>query len=388
MALTLSNLCKNTEDKYGLKLIAGTAGTENIVRWVHMVEDTEVPEFLHGNELVFTTGIANHKKDWLLNFVKNLKKSNAAGVVINIGPYISAIPPQVIVYCEQNNFPLLTIPWETRIIDISYTFCRLIINDEKQEQSLTEAFKNLILNPSDKNGYENTLEKAGFSNLNKYTVTAINFLENEKNVTETFFQENETRLNNMLTINSLPKVMFLWNKNLILVHQNLAISSLKADIEKIEKNVEKKELYSMRSGFSDSAKNFVAISELFKQSQSALMFCEIYKKKQISYNELGVSKILLDVQRKDSLKDFYENNLRALIDYDNEHSSDLYLTLRRYCENNGSVFEMANKSGVHRNTVNYKMKKIKEILKRDFTYKTIMDLMLCFSISDIINNKT
>ena len=49
MAITLSQLCVNTEKTYGMKLLAGKDGMDNYVRWVHMVEDREVPGFLSYN---------------------------------------------------------------------------------------------------------------------------------------------------------------------------------------------------------------------------------------------------------------------------------------------------------------------------------------------------
>ena len=99
MAITIAQICANTEKLYDMHLIAGKNGIDNVVRWVHMVEDIEVPDFLHGNELVFTTGIAHFGNEWLLDFVTGLKKSNASGIVVNIGPYIDSIPSKVIVYC-------------------------------------------------------------------------------------------------------------------------------------------------------------------------------------------------------------------------------------------------------------------------------------------------
>ncbi len=93
MAITLVQLCRNAEQTYYMKLIAGSGGMDNTVRWVHMVEDSEVPDFLNGNELVFTTGIGHYGTDWLPAFVKSLKEHNAAGVVLNLGPYIDTVPP-------------------------------------------------------------------------------------------------------------------------------------------------------------------------------------------------------------------------------------------------------------------------------------------------------
>ena len=92
MAITLSQLCANTEKKYSMKLIAGHAGMGNTVRWVHIIEDSEVPDFLHGNELIFTTGIGHVGNEWLKSFTVSLKNKGAIGLVVNIGPYISSVP--------------------------------------------------------------------------------------------------------------------------------------------------------------------------------------------------------------------------------------------------------------------------------------------------------
>ena len=86
MAITLARICANAEKTYGMKLIAGRAGMDNFVRWVHIVEDSEVPDFMHGNELVFTTGIGHKGSGWLLDFVRLPMGKDAAGVVVNIGP--------------------------------------------------------------------------------------------------------------------------------------------------------------------------------------------------------------------------------------------------------------------------------------------------------------
>ena len=68
MALTLAELCLDTKKDYGMTLIAGEKGIDNMVQWVHYIEGGEAPRFLHGYELVFTTGMENRDTGWLLNF--------------------------------------------------------------------------------------------------------------------------------------------------------------------------------------------------------------------------------------------------------------------------------------------------------------------------------
>ena len=72
-----------------------------MVQWVHTVEDSEVGDFLHGGELIFSTGIANKNDDWLLPFVRTLIDKNVSGLVLNTGPYITSIPKEVIDYCNE-----------------------------------------------------------------------------------------------------------------------------------------------------------------------------------------------------------------------------------------------------------------------------------------------
>lgn len=88
MAVTLGSLCEKAGYLYGMRVIAGKEGLTNIVQWVHSVEDIEVSDFLHGGELIFSTGIANKGQDWLLPFVKNLIAKNVSGLVLNMSPYI------------------------------------------------------------------------------------------------------------------------------------------------------------------------------------------------------------------------------------------------------------------------------------------------------------
>ena len=39
MALTLSQLCVNVEKTYQMNLVAGEDVMDNVVRWVHIIED-------------------------------------------------------------------------------------------------------------------------------------------------------------------------------------------------------------------------------------------------------------------------------------------------------------------------------------------------------------
>ena len=168
MALTLEELCAGTEKEYGMKLIAGKNGTDDMVRWVHYIEGGETPRFLHGYELIFTTGMENQYSTWLLKFAEKLHEYGACGLVINIGPYVGDVPEDVREYCDKVSLPLYTIPWETRIVDITYEMCHHIVTDEKQSRSVAESVIYAINNPHEKRGLRGGAGKRGFFQLHAY----------------------------------------------------------------------------------------------------------------------------------------------------------------------------------------------------------------------------
>ena len=158
----VKRLYKNGQFLYKMNLVAGNGGMFNLVNWVHIIEDDDVTKFLHGNELVFTAGILNKGGDWLLNFTKRLYKAGTSAFVVNIGPHTKEIPAEVIEYCNKVNMPLFTIPWETRMVDMTRDFCRRIMNNEQVETRITTTMKNIIFNIGDIESQVQQMERHGY----------------------------------------------------------------------------------------------------------------------------------------------------------------------------------------------------------------------------------
>lgn len=112
MSITVSKLCANAQANYVMKLVAGKEGLGNYVRWVHLVENADVSLFLHGNEMVFMTGVGINDEGHLLRFVEELIEKRCSALVINTGKYIKSIPQSVKDCCDINSLPLFSVPWE------------------------------------------------------------------------------------------------------------------------------------------------------------------------------------------------------------------------------------------------------------------------------------
>ena len=383
MPISLSRLCENTEKSYQLRLIAGRDGLDNPVRWVHMIEDPEVTGFIHGNELVFTTGIRQRGVDWLLDFVVNLREHGAVGLVVNLGPYITSIPPQVIVYCEQNAFPLFTIPWEEHIIDVTYDFCHRIVSSEEIETSVAAAFRNLIFSPEKEDGYRTAMLRSGFHNESSYTIMALRLKTTRKiRKLSDLWKQYSFSMGRILKKSAYPACVFQQENNLILVRQKSSPAEMKRLYTAIQRLLDKQD--SLFAGISTVEEGWGKVPELYSEAVSALTVACQRRVPCMEYADLGIYKVLFGVRDTSILSDYVKSTLGVLMEYDRKNNTDYIQTLRVYLDSNGSVQQVAQKLNFLRNTVNYKMKMIREILQTELRDTDKMNYMLAFCIMEML----
>lgn len=389
MAITMANLCQNCENTYGMKLIAGADGLDSYVRWVHLIEDRDVPNFLHGNELVFVTGIGQQSSDtsWLLEFVKKLYNKNAVGLVVNIGPYIGEIPDKVIEFCEENKLPLFAVPWSVHLVDIIYDYCHQIVASEENEVTLANAFKNLIFSPWDKESYFNILERKGFEENDSYCVITFLLSTEDRNVKD--FDKKNLRFLVHKHLGKFGKKFSLFTQEyyLVCITNDFSIEDVNIFLNELMQLCEKQFVNcKIYAGVGPICNGYAEIPIGYTKSKSAVKVAFMDKHTYCDYSDIGVYKILLAVQDNEVLNEVVSERLGKLEEFDNKNGTDYIQTLKCYLLNNSSVQEVAKQTFVHRNTINYKIKKIKEILNSDLNYDDKLNLMLAFYISKLLDS--
>jgi DNA-binding PucR family transcriptional regulator len=86
-----------------------------------------------------------------------------------------------------------------------------------------------------------------------------------------------------------------------------------------------------------------------------------------SYEDLGVYRILCEVEDPAAIETFVQQWLGTLLDYDARKRSELVPTLCRYLECGGSYNGSATALSVHRSTLKYRLQRIREISGHDLT---------------------
>ena len=110
MALTLEKIYYIAMRKYKMNLVAGKEGITANVSWLHVVEEIKYASFLTGGELVLYTGAKTGSGN-IIDFIREISRYKASGLVINVGGYIREIPQEIIDYANENSFPVFTLPW-------------------------------------------------------------------------------------------------------------------------------------------------------------------------------------------------------------------------------------------------------------------------------------
>ena len=96
------------------------------------------------------------------------------------------------------------------------------------------------------------------------------------------------------------------------------------------------------------------------------------------YKDLGIYQLLYAVQDREVLRSFADTTLWELENYDRLHKTDYSRVLEAYIRRCGSVQQAAKDLGVHRNTVNYRIRIIRERFGWHLTNDVIARLQMAY----------
>lgn len=391
MAILLRDLYKETKDTYGLDLIAGEEGLDHLMNWVYISEDPGTLEFLHGGELIITTGVLCGNEYWLYNFIKGLIEHETCGLIINIGGHLnrSDISDRIRKLCDKKQYPLFLMPWETRIFDITHDYYNRIFDDTQTSQAISTALSRVILHPNDKALMEISLPvlyEYGFQADAQYRLVYIPCPSDTASI------KPVTALTNISTpqsdrsvippayantagsflLNLLIRLVRIYNLPYTFVNgtgYTLLICPARSD-EQLEQELTQL-LYhmgestgsdSMHIGISAPTKDLTGLSQAFLQGQCAALMAQKKNSSLFFFDDMGFYKLLLSVNDTDVLREYVNDTLGSITTYDEQHHTNYLETLYQYLLCDGSIQKIAGALFCHRNTVNYRVRILREEL--------------------------
>lgn len=118
-------------------------------------------------------------------------------------------------------------------------------------------------------------------------------------------------------------------------------------------------------GISDYFDDLTKLDLALHQSLSALKY-GCYKNRNFSsVDDMGIFQLMIPLMNDPVLSRYYENYVKTLESYDQRHHSELLETAKAFIAADGDIKVAADKMFQHSNTIRYRIRKIKTLLKFD-----------------------
>lgn len=384
MGITVERFLDIVSD-YKLKSVAGEEGLGNMTEWFHFVEDMQEMAHVNEKELIFSSGSYLQEETVFLQFIEQLISMHCSGLVVTLGRHLMEIPCSVVEFCNEKEFPLIKAPQGINISNVIKLFCLQILESEKANKQLFSAMKNAISFPQKTELYTPTFLQYGFRKKEPYTTVIIK-IDQMNTLAASEVQWIVKSIEQQLLSAGDKSFVLTMEDILVLVFSNYVDQDISEIILKIIVQLRMKE-YTFFTGVSLNLTGLDKLSQTYLQARQTVDLSEKmdWKNMLVRYNELGVYQLLLAVSDNEAKRNYYNNILGKLEQYDKNNRADYLDFLSTYLDCNCNINETADKLFVHRNTVVYKIKKISELLDCDLSEMEVrVELYLANMLRNIL----
>ena len=359
------------------RLRGGRTGLGRKITWPYVGATPSVSQWLHGGELLFLTGVGIPSDDEsLLNLVDECIQKNLSGIVFLLNPqYIPEIPEAVIEKADQEGLPVFQMPWDVKLIDATREIIELMEQVKEKSKNVRFFLESLLFsNNSDIDSITH------FYNIRPHSQYCICVVESADNVfseaIESNFQHLSASVRNIALSSRLAILSCSYANRLIF----LLTADSKSDTVYLQNTISNnfeyiQALHASRGGFMKMAfsRTFTKLNQI-KQCYHEITVAlstknlhALFPNHIIHYENLGIYRILFELDKNESIRDYCMKNIDPLISYDAQNSSSLLETLRLYFINNCHSSQTAQALFIHKNTLVYRLSLIKELLHTDLS---------------------
>lgn len=115
-------------------------------------------------------------------------------------------------------------------------------------------------------------------------------------------------------------------------------------------------------GYGNSHDRMDEFDYALKEAMYACDYARSQKKRTILFRDLGLLQILYPYHNDYWMQTYCQQLLQRILDYDASYNSNLLETAQAYIQSDANIAQTADTLHVHKNTVHYRINKLKEIL--------------------------
>lgn len=361
MGYTIEDMLVFAKDQYKMELIGGKQGWSNSISWLLMLEDVHVTKHFAGKELAVTTGIGFTSTEKMRELVQALLDSHAAGLIVNTGGYIDEVPQEIIQLCDDNDFPLLTVPWEIIMAEMIKDITARVFFQGIADERIQEAFIHAIEEPENVENYRTEL--LPYFDIDGTFQVALLTMDDLDAMDTVERKRLGHRIQLYLENISHNGCFFYYDSNFVLVMNDVGYADMTMIIEGMVKRAKTRmKNVPLYVGVGTCLKDITQLHICYERAKAAVTMAYRKKKDLLYYDDMGMYRILYAVRDEALLQELEEGQLKPLDEYDKKHNSNYVETLEQYLKYDGSIQAVSEAMYTHRNTVIYRINNIKKML--------------------------
>lgn len=383
----------------GMRLIAGEKGLHRVVSWTYMVQTRPYADHMNqGNFALIVVDYVRYDLDEAARSMEELNELGISGLAVSVADDREEVPQSMIDRANELELPLFFVRWEgASFVDIAQSIGSLIVQTGMENKKTGDYLYNLLFGYEINDKYvEKISGQFGLDFSRPYRVGVIVIdrkygvnLEQDEHTYEYYADCMNREVNNMKGSSMFMRFL---NKFVLLfeARENKEIEhELGQMLRRLDERPEFKGLIKstciLGSAYRDprkfgqsyqEAKNLIAKKDILPNPRN---------KKVLSASSMGIYKYMFNSGNQEEILDYCNDKLKVLEEYDHANGAFLQDTLLAYYMNGFSVGKAADALFIHRNSLQYRINKIEELLGMELNdYMEYLNLINCILIKRLM----
>lgn len=383
----------------GMQLIAGEKGLHRVVSWTYMVQTRPYAD--HMNQGNFALMVVDYIRFDFAEAARSMEELNELGIsglAVSVADDREEVPERMIERANELELPLFFVRWEgASFVDIAQSIGSLIIQTGMENKKTGDYLYNLLFGYEINDKYvEKISGQFGLDFSRPYRVGVIVIdrkygvnLEQDEHTYEYYADCMNREINSMK--GSFMFMRFL-NK-FVLLFEAQENKEIEHELEQLLRRLDDRPQFKglirstciLGAAYRDprdfgqsyqEAKNLIARKELLPNPRN---------KKVLSASSMGIYKYMFNSGNQAEILSYCNEKLRKLEEYDHANGTFLQDTLLAYYMNGFSVGKTAEALFIHRNSLQYRLNKIEELLGMELNdYMEYLNLINCILVKRLM----
>ena len=383
----------------GMQLIAGEKGLHRMVSWTYMVQTRPYADHMNqGNFALIVVDYVRFDYEEAARSMEELNELGISGLAVSTVDDREEVPQSMIDRANELELPLFYIRWEgASFVDIAQSIGSLIVQTGVENKKTGDYLYNLLFGYEINDKYvEKISGQFGLDFSRPYRVGVIVIdrkygvnLEQDEHTYEYYADCLNREVNNMKGSSMFMRFL---NK-FVLLFEARENKEIEHELERILRRLDDKPQFKglirstciLGAAYKDprdfgqsyqEAKNLIAKKDILPNPKN---------KKVLSASSMGIYKYMFNSGNQAEILDYCNEKLRTLEEYDHANGTFLQDTLLAYYMNGFSVGKTAEALFIHRNSLQYRINKIEELLGMELDdYMEYLNLINCILIKRLM----